>query len=105
MIREFLNGQIIVECSEKGIWRITSVYPREICGYCGSESCCFQCDGSQAADDEENPESEVVARLKINGALNGIESMLLALLRVDILDSYILDNILQEVIDATANND
>lgn len=64
---------------------INSGLPRETCPSCGQPDCCYQCDMSVA--DLQDPKSklegceeiEVAGRLQFNGAMDGIESLLLAL--------------------------
>ena len=60
---------------------ITSDLERETCPYCGSHDCCFSCDESQAGGfngSEDEPKDDVMGRLQFNGALDALESLILA---------------------------
>jgi len=64
---------------------INSDLSRETCPSCSQPDCCYQCDGSvmdlQSVSSklEGCEEAEVAGRLQFNGAMDGIESVLLAL--------------------------
>lgn len=60
---------------------ITSDLQRETCPYCGMADCCFSCDESQACGlnaNDDDPADGVAGRLKFNGALDAVESLVLA---------------------------
>lgn len=63
---------------------ITDEMGRSTCPHCNRGSCCYSCEGStaQMVDGNTNPaiqsEEEVSARLRGNGALDGITSLILA---------------------------
>lgn len=85
---------------------ITSELEREVCPSCGQADCCFSCDGSQGADENnKETEAEVASRLKYNGALDGIEAMILAHASagIDVASPAYLYGI-ETAIDAAGNN-
>jgi len=63
---------------------IESGLEREKCPHCGSPDCCYDCDMSVAemrdgkSKLQGDPEHEVAGRLMFNGAMDGIESLVLA---------------------------
>ena len=54
--------------------------PRETCPSCNQPLCCWDCDGSQGAD-ESNKETDdnMISRVKYNTVLDTVESLLLAM--------------------------
>ena len=60
---------------------------RETCDHCGQEDCCYTCDESVAQmqnaasklEGQPDPEEVVAGRLRFNGALDGVEALILAL--------------------------
>jgi len=77
---------------------------KEICPYCGQPDCYFDCDESQYNDDLETGD-ETDSRRDYNNAMNGIESLLLALAceGVDV-SSQAFRNALQTATESCANN-
>lgn len=66
-------------------WQIASDLKRETCPHCQQTDCCYDCDASivdlQSIQSERlGNKSDVAGRLQYNGALDGIESLLLALI-------------------------
>jgi hypothetical protein len=106
----FLDGTIRIKSFGKG-GRIETDLERETCPFCGSSDCCFSCDGSvshfEKEEDKTESEEEVATRIKFNGALDGIESLLLSLCSADLLKSEDpkVNEALQTTLDAIANND
>jgi hypothetical protein len=85
--------------------RIESELVRETCPSCGGKSCCFDCDGSQGGE-FPNSADEVSGRLRYNGMLDALESIVLAQacagVKVDD-PQYIVG--LETALDAFGNND
>lgn len=81
---------------------ITSELEREECPSCGKKDCCFSCNGSQGADDQEE---DVLGRLQYNGALDGIEAMILAHANagIDVQSAAYLEG-METAVQAAANN-
>jgi hypothetical protein len=72
------NGAIILSIEGKG-GQVVSSLARAICPSCANSDCCFSCDGSQGADDNnEETEEDVANRLTYNGVMDAIESLVLA---------------------------
>lgn len=69
-----------LELGESGGQVAESSFIYETCPSCGQRFCCFDCDGSQGAD-ENNTESEsdVLDRIRINQGFDTIEWFTLAL--------------------------
>ena len=94
------NGTIHINCGE-----ITSDLEREVCPACGQELCCFNCDGSQSGAYES--EGEVADRLRFNGALDALESMLFAAAMggfITTSEDPKWNKIIDTVLDAIGNN-
>ena len=81
---------LTVDPDNPGAGKIESDIERFTCPCCGLPDCCFNCDESTAGDSlnesEKMSESEddVATRLKRNGAIDGIEAMILAHACLDI---------------------
>jgi hypothetical protein len=74
---------------------------REPCTHCGQPGCDSDCDGSQGADDEHEWDE---GRAQFNAAIDGIESMILALAvaGVDVETPAVVEAI-ESAIDAIGN--
>ncbi|MCE9554679.1 MAG: hypothetical protein K8T91_15085 [Planctomycetes bacterium] len=63
---------------------IRSDLERQVCPFCGLPDCCYHCDEAAAggfgkeAEKIAESEAEIVDRLKFNGALDAVESLVLA---------------------------
>lgn len=72
----FLDGRIVVTM-QNGRGNVTMNVHRPTCPSCGEIQCCFMCDGSKGADENNTEEEEdVMNRLLCNGALDGIEGLI-----------------------------
>ena len=75
---------LTVDPDNPGAGTITSDLERQTCPYCSQADCCFSCDESQAsgwtveAGKLAESSDDLASRLKYNGILDGIESMILA---------------------------
>lgn len=65
-------------------FQIASELKRETCPHCEKPDCCFDCEASvidlQSIQSEKLGKSNVAGRLQYNGAVDGIEALLLALI-------------------------
>ena len=87
--------------------RVDSNLERQVCNGCGQPDCCYQCDNSQGvdADLENNEEDEVAARLKWNGAVDAIESFILAAACAGIdIDTPVFLEAIESTFEAISNN-
>lgn len=90
---------------------IESFIKRETCDHCGKPDCCYTCDGS-VADLQSiqsarlgDPEDKVAARLQANGAIDGIESLTLALAAAGFgVESPAFEEAVETVLDAVGEN-
>lgn len=89
---------------------------KESCPYCSSETCYADCDGSQGDVDGLESEEQMVERRVSNAAIDGVESLVLAMLSSGVigpvwsdvdgesaLDSRVVQAI-EVALDAVGNN-
>ena len=75
---------LTVDLDNPSAGKIESDIERATCPYCSQAYCCFSCDESQArgwtveAGKLAESSDDLASRLKYNGILDGIESMILA---------------------------
>lgn len=104
-VLDIFTDQIVVTV-EDGSGKITCGLGRETCPSCSEPNCCFSCDGSQGADEgNEEDEVDVAGRLAYNGALDGIEALVLAhaVAGINIADDTYVDGI-KSALEAAGNN-
>lgn len=90
---------------------IESYIERESCCHCGIPDCCYRCDMSIANMQNPvsklhgDPENEVAQRLMFNGALDGIESLILscAVAGIDV-ESVAFQEALETSLESIGNN-
>lgn len=83
----FLNGKIQINLADDGGASINTDIDRMVCPSCGCADCVFSCDGSQGADENNGEDEEDVAdRVGYNGALDGLESFLMALVASGVIN-------------------
>lgn len=101
---EIDERQVIVLSIEGKGGQVASSLERETCPSCGQADCCFSCDGSQGAD-ENNDEEDVSGRLMYNGVLDAIESLALAhaIAGIDVTDARYTEG-LRTTLEAAGNN-
>jgi len=102
MIFEINKDQRIVVNASAGGVAIESSNLRERCPYCGSAYCYFSCDQSQHDDKQEN-EAEVKQRQLYNAAIDGLESLIIALVGVGVASEDKLRLAITEALDAIGN--
>lgn len=97
-----LNGVGSAIIINKGV--ITTAGVREVCPYCLQENCYGGCDDSMKDDLET--EEERNQRLICNAAIDGVESLILALVSLDVVDpkNEKFKEAIQTALDAIANN-
>ena len=108
-----LHGTIELSFGPEEGGSIVTGLERETCPICNLPDCCFSCDMSKAEhEDAEEPkpqsEDEVAERLKFNGGLDALESMLLAAACAGLLatsEDPRWNEIIQTTMDALGNND
>ena len=70
---------ITIELDEMGGGTISGTQ-KDCCNYCGQSDCYFSCDESQYSEDEHNEsQDEMIMRMQYNSAIDGLESLLLAM--------------------------
>jgi hypothetical protein len=94
-----------------GSCAIETSLERETCEHCGEEDCCYSCDLSVAQMQdatsklEGDPEEQVAGRLKYNGALDGMESLILALGAAGVdIESPAFQEAVETALNAIGNN-
>lgn len=78
----------------------------EVCAYCNQATCYHSCDQSTYEDDEhEESEEEVAERRGFNGAVDGVESLILSLACNGIdVESDTFQDAVNGCLDAIGNN-
>ena len=93
-----LNGKI--EISLNGV----SDNLHEVCPGCSCGDCYFECDGSHTLPEElQETEEQAIGRIKWNGFVDGIMSLLLAL-SAEGHDIESMESCVQTALDAGSNN-
>ena len=103
-IRLPCHGIVVTLADAPGGGHITHDGPEEQCPYCGKPDCCYDCDQSRGNPDNGEDEG-VPGRLRLNGAVDGIMSLVLAhaCAGVDIKSPKYVTGV-QTAIDACINN-
>ncbi len=103
---EMSMGYLQGDCK---VWE--STLERETCVFCKQANCCYTCDGTISARDVVQGNllgimsAEIAGRLKCNGALDGIEAMILAAAAAGIdIESPAFMEAVETAIDAIGNN-
>lgn len=96
--------ELTVDEENPGGGSIESDLEREKCPSCGLYDCCFNCDGSTGADDACK-DHDVELRLSYNGAMDGIEALVLAhaCAGIDVESPAYLEGI-ETAVEGAANN-
>ena len=101
---------LTVDENNPGVGKIeASDLQQSACPHCEGFECCFTCDESQAGGFSKTSitesEEEVSTRLKYNGAIDGIESMILAhaCAGIDVTTPDYLEGI-ETAVEAVGNN-
>ena len=98
---EVLDGKITVKFFPSTHSGAVTDTLHEECPFCSQPMCAFSCDQSKSDGDED----EVMERLTFNGAVDGLSSLLLAMVcrDLDITDKG-FQGALQDALDACGNN-
>lgn len=103
----FLNRRLGLTVCGDGYSDVVSDLERLVCPSCECENCCHSCDGSQGADENNREgEDDVLNRLQYNAALDGLESLLLALVGAGVIDQQEdpkVNEAIQTTLDAIVN--
>lgn len=95
------NQSIIIQVDGQGTGRLTSKGFKEVCPFCSRAGCERSCGESQAADNANGEED----RLLYNAAVDGMESLLLALACTGINVTEVrYQQAVQTVLDAIGNH-
>lgn len=98
MKHTFLNGRIVIEEAA-----LQSDLERLTCEFCGHPSCCHSCDESQEG---QEPEIPVVDRIRYNGMIDALESLVLSLTLVGVItnEDPKANEAIQTTLDAIENS-
>lgn len=100
------DGKIVLDVDNGG-GSIQSNLERETCPFCNQADCVFSCNGSQGETDEAEEVNDVEGRIRFNGVLDGIESMLLGCAVAGLIaqdEDPVWNNIIKGVLDGAGNN-